>query len=133
MDMQTFNFGEIIWWALIVVLLAMLWRLVSTVQSLVEVLKKFGERFTGFKVAEPPSTAVDAVPATARPSVPVAADHDGIPGEIIAVIAAAVDAVMHGPHRILAINPVDVREASQSVTAWAVEGRRQIFQSHTLR
>jgi hypothetical protein len=70
-------------------------------------------------------------PAAQAPA-PAIADR-GIPGEIRAVIAAAVDAVMSGPHRILAISPVGSQDAGQLSLAWSVEGRRQIFQSHRVR
>jgi hypothetical protein len=49
-----------------------------------------------------------------------------------AIIAAAVHESVHGPHAIL-----DIRAATmvheQSMLAWSVEGRRQIFTSHRVR
>ena len=132
MDISTINFGEIIWWALIVAFLAMLWRLVSSVQDLANVLKKFED----FKITELPPAAVPApvVAAVAAPAPVPAANSDAIPGEIVAVIAAAVDTVMHGPHRILSITPVGGGQShAQTSMAWSAEGRRQIFQSHKVR
>jgi hypothetical protein len=132
-NLNSVSFGEVIWWVLIIVALAMLWRLVSAVQSLANVLKKFED----FKITELPSSAPVAQPqvtaAPAASAIPAAASSNDIPNEIVAVIAAAVDTVMNGPHRILSITPTAGDGFSQSSTAWSAEGRRQIFQSHRVR
>lgn len=62
-----------------------------------------------------------------QPSVaPVSPAGERIAPEILAVISAAVAVSMKGtPHRIVAISPAP--------QAWSLEGRRQIFQSHTVR
>ena len=130
------DFEQIIWWAIVVVFLAMFWRLTNSVQSLVNILRKFEDLKITPQPAEPakPVVTIHAPPPVAAP-VPVPAPapapaEGGIPGEIVAVIAAAVDAVMSGPHRILSIAPV---EATSFSAAWSTEGRRQIFHSHQVR
>jgi Na+-transporting methylmalonyl-CoA/oxaloacetate decarboxylase gamma subunit len=63
------------------------------------------------------------------PEAPPAAVAEGISPEIRAVIAAAVHVTLKSPHRILQVEPVQ----NLQLHAWSVEGRRQIFQSHTFR
>jgi Na+-transporting methylmalonyl-CoA/oxaloacetate decarboxylase gamma subunit len=69
-------------------------------------------------------------PAAATGTAPAAtAEPTGIPPEIRAAIAAAVHTSLQSPHRILEVShPPDPR-----LSAWSVEGRRQIFHSHTVR
>jgi len=52
-----------------------------------------------------------------------------IPPEVRAVIAAAVHTVLKSPHRIVDVQPA----ANPLLQAWSMEGRRQIFQSHSFR
>ncbi len=52
-----------------------------------------------------------------------------IPMEVRAVISAAVHVALRSPHRILEMHP----ERNPQIQAWSLEGRRQIFQSHTFR
>lgn len=63
------------------------------------------------------------------PETPPAVIAEGISPEIRAVIAAAVHVTLKSPHRILQVEPVQ----NLQLHAWSVEGRRQIFQSHTFR
>ncbi len=63
------------------------------------------------------------------PEAPVAVTKDGISPEIRAVIAAAIHVSLKSPHRILHVQSVQ----NPQLHAWSVEGRRQIFQSHTFR
>lgn len=72
------------------------------------------------KASEP---AGDTVP------FPVASGVECVPPEVVAVIAAAVHATVRQPHRIVRINPPH----SPWLQAWSAEGRRQIFQSHSVR
>jgi len=54
------------------------------------------------------------------------------PPELIAVIAAAIDSSVAGPHRIVSVKPVnELQHADPNLLAWSGEGRRQIFSSHT--
>jgi len=75
------------------------------------------------------SLAPEAPKAPVPPATPAAALADGIPAEIRAVIAAAIHVSLKSPHRILHVEPVQ----NPQLHAWSVEGRRQIFQSHTFR
>lgn len=59
----------------------------------------------------------------------VSASSETVPPEIFAVIAAAVAVSVKIPHEILEIHPVQ----NPMLSAWSVEGRRQIFQSHSVR
>ena len=136
----------IIWWIGIVVFFAMLWQMAKSLQSIAVSFRKFEElikKFESFKITETPTPTVAvaapapvAVSAAPTASAPAAANGDSIPAEIVAVIAAAVDSVMAGPHRILSINPVGAiggPNPFQTSLAWAAEGRRGIFESHKLR
>lgn len=58
-----------------------------------------------------------------------AAEAAGVPPETLAAIAAAVAVTVKSPHRIVKIQP----SSRAWLQAWSLEGRRQIFQSHTLR
>jgi len=77
-----------------------------------------------------PTTKKSLAPeAPEPPATPAAALAEGIPAEIRAVIAAAIHVSLKSPHRILHVEPVQ----NPQLHAWSVEGRRQIFQSHTFR
>jgi Na+-transporting methylmalonyl-CoA/oxaloacetate decarboxylase gamma subunit len=67
-------------------------------------------------------------PPAVTPAV-AAPEPAGVPPETLAAIAAAVAVTMQSPHRIVQIRPT----GSAWLQAWSLEGRRQIFQSHTLR
>lgn len=54
-----------------------------------------------------------------------------IPGEILALVAAAVAAVVGRPHRVVGIEKAAVSVAW--VNAWAIEGRFQHYSSHKVR
>ncbi|MDR2463108.1 MAG: hypothetical protein LBD30_04935 [Verrucomicrobiales bacterium] len=133
------DFTYIIWWIGIAFVFVMFWQIAKSLQSIAVTFRKFEEfvkKFEHLNITELPPAPLTAT-APASPSAPLAplpaADSGGIPGELVAVIAAAVDAVISGPHRILSINPVDGQDSTQPTLAWSVEGRRQIFQSHALR
>ena len=64
-------------------------------------------------------------PAENSPSI------QGIAPEIVAVVAAAIDAVIDLPFRITTIS--ERRADGTLVSLWSVEGRRAIFSSHKLR
>jgi hypothetical protein len=51
--------------------------------------------------------------------------------ELIAVIAAAIDAVIDTPFRITTI--AERRADGTLVSLWSIEGRRAIFSSHNFR
>jgi Na+-transporting methylmalonyl-CoA/oxaloacetate decarboxylase gamma subunit len=71
-----------------------------------------------------------AVHSRTNPDVPTTImSGEGVPPEIRAVIAAAVLVTLKSPHRILQVEPAQ----NLQLHAWSVEGRRQIFQSHTFR
>lgn len=54
-----------------------------------------------------------------------------IDGEVVALIAAAVAAVLGRPHRVLGVEKVP--PAVTWVNAWAIEGRFQHYSSHKVR
>jgi hypothetical protein len=51
--------------------------------------------------------------------------------EIVAAIAAAISTVLASPYRLVSLQKVAVPVPQQ--TAWATEGRAQIFRSHKVR
>jgi hypothetical protein len=51
--------------------------------------------------------------------------------EIVAVIAAAVATVIGGPHRLVAVQRLNL--PAPHLNVWAFEGRSQIFLSHRIR
>jgi hypothetical protein len=65
----------------------------------------------------------------AEPEIKSAAQQ--IDAEIIAVIAAAVDAVIDMPFEI--IDVTERRPDGSVVSSWAFAGRRQILYSHNIR
>jgi Oxaloacetate decarboxylase, gamma chain. len=71
-----------------------------------------------------PRPAPSVVVSPTAASVP----DDDLPPELRAAIVAAAVASLEGAHRVVEIRPVDIR-----LQAWSLEGRRHIFQSHTLR
>ncbi len=68
-------------------------------------------------------------PATAEtpPETPVQKVAEGLPGEIVVVIAAAVAMTLRVPHRI-----VHTRELSPDDLSWSLEGRLQQHASHRI-
>ncbi|MEX1118977.1 MAG: OadG family transporter subunit [Terrimicrobiaceae bacterium] len=68
-------------------------------------------------------------PEPEAPEAPAVVIAEGISPEIRAVIAAAVHVSLKSPHRILHVDSVP----NPQLHAWSVEGRRQIFQSHSFR
>ena len=67
------------------------------------------------------------VPETA--AARAAGEDPTLPPEIQTVIAVAVYMALPSGHRIHQVRPV----ANPNLSAWSAEGRRQIFQSHTIR
>ena len=65
--------------------------------------------------------------ATSEPTPP----SSGLAPEIIAAIAAAIDAVIDMPFRITTIS--ERRADGTLISLWSIEGRRAIFSSHNLR
>ena len=59
------------------------------------------------------------------------AGETGLAPEVIAVIAAAIEAVIDTPFRITTIS--ERRADGSLVSLWSIEGRRAIFASHHLR
>jgi hypothetical protein len=66
--------------------------------------------------------------ARALPAAAAAPGQD-LPPEIRVAIAAAVLFTVKTPHRILTVT----QTPDPRLSAWSVEGRRQIFHSHTVR
>jgi Na+-transporting methylmalonyl-CoA/oxaloacetate decarboxylase gamma subunit len=71
--------------------------------------------------------AAARIPTDPLPSPGIAAAAPD--SETIAVITAAVHTVLDGHYRILSIS----EHFGDNLGAWSVEGRRQIFSSHTVR
>ena len=71
-----------------------------------------------------PQTQKQEQPTSPLPPI----DSDEIPAEVLAVITAAVDSVMHSPHRIVRIQGVAPHDR-----AWAMGGRSSHHHSHSVR
>ena len=75
---------------------------------------------------------------TRKASSPVSAPAPAkAPGELtpqlLAVIAAAIDTVIKVPHLIHSIHEIGSDQPAFDARDWSVEGRRQIFSSHSVR
>lgn len=64
-------------------------------------------------------------PATKAPAPAQSAAAEGIPQEIVAVIAAAVATMTGGSRRVLSIKPMS--------TSWERAGRQSVLTSHRIR
>lgn len=123
------------------------WVLVGTVVALV-VVAAIGrgiaaafppkpEHMSSFRKPAAPiaATPAPAAPATVRAaSAPVAPAE--ISPEIMAVIAASVAVVLHGKsYSIKGVAPAASAHADveRLMSLWSLEGRRQVYSSHTMR
>jgi len=75
--------------------------------------------------APAPETLAPAAASAPAPAATTSAANDGVPPHHVAAIAAAVAAVMSGPHRIIQIDAPPLR-----VDNWKVEGRFQTHRVH---
>jgi len=84
----------------------------------------------------PVVTPVPGMSAADLPVVlPAVAFQAGISAEVVAAIRAAVAMVTHQPHRIVRIVPSRPQGPSVELMmqVWSMEGRRQIYSSHSPR
>lgn len=97
--------------------------------SLIAPLGRAVEKRRQKPAAPPPETLIPVIPTPPPP--PSSPDADDSLAIRAAIIAAAVSAVLAEPHRIVSIQPAsdewDLRRA------WSLEGRRTIYQSHSIR
>lgn len=78
------------------------------------------------------ASRVKAIPS--KKSAPAMSNAGSTPPEVVAAIAAAVHVVVGASHRIVSVRPVVVAtQSALNINAWSVEGRRQIFSSHSFR
>ena len=63
----------------------------------------------------------------------VSAAGQAVAPEIAAIIAAAISVVLDRPHRVMAVEKVNLPEVISHLNVWAFEGRTQIFTSHKVR
>ena len=89
-----------------------------------------------------PAPAVPAAPAPAAPAAAPAASAapvsgaDAISPEIMAVIAASVAVVLRGKNfSITGVAPAAPKapDIEQLMSLWSLEGRRQVYSSHSLQ
>ncbi|MGN0860607.1 MAG: hypothetical protein ACI4P3_01760, partial [Candidatus Spyradosoma sp.] len=70
-----------------------------------------------------------AAPVSAAAPAPAGA----IPPEVMAVIAASVAVVLRGRrYAITNVAPAKAPDIEQLMSLWSLEGRRQVYSSHTL-
>ena len=82
-----------------------------------------------------PAPAVPAAPAPAAPAAPVSG-ASAISPEIMAVIAASVAVVLRGKNfSITGVAPAAPKapDIEQLMSLWSLEGRRQVYSSHSLQ
>lgn len=96
------------------------------------------EHVSNFRKPAAPVAVPAAVPVAPAPRVPAGAASSanaagGVPPEIMAVIAASVSVVLRG-HRfaITDVAPAKTPDIEQLMSLWSLEGRRQVYSSHTL-
>ena len=81
-------------------------------------------------VPAPVAAPVPAAPAPAAARVPAAG---AISPETMAVIAAAVAVALRGRrYAITNVSPAKAPDIEQLMSLWSLEGRRQVYSSHTL-
>jgi len=80
-------------------------------------------------VAAPAPVSAPAAPA------PVAAPAavEGEDPALLAVLAAAVAVTLGPKARIVGVSPVQQGQSISAITAWSMEGRREIYLSHRIR
>jgi hypothetical protein len=84
-------------------------------------------------VPAPVTPAVVATPApVAYKLSPPPAIDESIPGEVMALISAAVAMTLGKHARIAAVAPVPAPPV-ELLQQWSIEGRRQIYSSHQIR
>lgn len=74
---------------------------------------------------EPVVTKPAVKPAPASPATEASPSSDGIPPEVVAVIAAATATVVDKTHRVISIKPQN--------SSWSQAGRHQHHVSHNIR
>jgi len=92
-------------------------------------------------VAAPVAVAAPAPVATPAPVVAASAPVAPAPAPVaegedptlLAVLAAAVAATLGPNARIVGVNPVLQGQSISAITAWSMEGRREIYLSHRIR
>ena len=80
-------------------------------------------------VAAPAPVVAASAPVAPAPA-PVAEGEDPT---LLAVLAAAVAATLGPNARIVGVNPVLQGQSISAITAWSMEGRREIYLSHRIR
>jgi hypothetical protein len=107
---------------------ALLFLLVVSQAVMVAALVKLQARIDALLEQGAPPALISAAPAAGAPAAHASSATLAVTGEMLAVIAAAVHVTLAGRAQIVGITPIQSEER-----AWSLEGRRQIFQSHTLR
>lgn len=90
----------------------------------------FQIQFVGgiFKMA---AARVKPLPSQAPGTAPTVTGS--LPPEIVAAIAAVAHVCIREPHRVVSVQSVAASQSAVNIQAWSVEGRRQIFSSHSVR
>lgn len=95
------------------------------------------EHVSNFRKPAAPVAVPAAAPVAPASRVPAAASPanaaEGVPPEIMAVIAASVAVVLRGRRfAITGVAPAKTPDIEQLMSLWSLEGRRQVYSSHTL-
>jgi len=82
-------------------------------------------------VAAPAPVSAPAPVAPAPVAAPAAVE--GEDPALLAVLAAAVAVTLGPKARIVGVSPVQQGQSISAITAWSMEGRREIYLSHRIR
>jgi hypothetical protein len=107
-------------WATLLIVLAGIMVLMLAIRSLGLILAR------RHPISKPVSPSPPAAPTKEVPRF-------DLPPQMVAVLAAALSTVFHGPYRITKIEAKQDYSVEALMNIWSMEGRRQIYDSHRIR
>ncbi len=132
--LSTINWGTVGW--VLVGTIALLVVVAAVGRAIAAAFPPNPEHMSSFRkpaapvVPAPVAAPVPAAPAPAAARVPAAG---AISPETMAVIAAAVAVALRGRrYAITNVAPAKAPDIEQLMSLWSLEGRRQVYSSHTL-
>lgn len=131
--LSTINWGMVGW--VLVGAVALIVVVAAVGRAVAAAFPPNPEHMSSFRKPAPVAPApVVAAPAPAAPvSAAAPAPAGAIPPEVMAVIAASVAVVLRGRrYAITNVVPAKAPDIEQLMSLWSLEGRRQVYSSHTL-
>ncbi len=131
--LSTINWGTVGW--VLVGTIALLVVVAAVGRAIAAAFPPNPEHMSSFR--KPAAPVVPAPVATPVPAAPVPAARvpaaGAISPETMAVIAAAVAVALRGRrYAITNVSPAKAPDIEQLMSLWSLEGRRQVYSSHTL-